>query len=77
MSTPRFDPEGEIRRSISAQQLVIEAKAQAAVDRLNWMYAVGSGICGCGNDVKSHPVWDNHSPVEIPIDKSFAETGWE
>ena len=70
MSVPLFDFEIALARSLSAQKTVIAAKAQAAVDRLYWMHAVGSGICGCGGDMHDHPIWDNHGPVEIPIDKS-------
>lgn len=69
MSALSFDVDREIAKSISAQRLVISTRAQDAVHRLYWMYAVGSGICGCGGDMQGHPVWDNHSPTEMPIDK--------
>lgn len=26
---------------------------------------IPSGICHCGHDMAGHPVWDNHSPVEM------------
>ena len=24
-----------------------------------------SGVCHCGSSMEGHPVWDNHSPVEM------------
>lgn len=68
--TRLFDFEMALARSLSEQKAAISAKARAAVDRLYWMHAVGSGICGCGTDLADHPAWDNHGPIEIPIDKS-------
>ena len=60
----------EVRRSIAAQWLVIERRAWEAVQRLNWMHAVGSRLCGCGSGMPDHSGWDNHAPTEIPMDKS-------
>jgi len=24
-----------------------------------------SGVCHCGSSMEGHPIWDNHSPVEM------------
>jgi hypothetical protein len=29
-----------------------------------------SGICGCGADMKGHPVWDDHAATEVPYPMS-------
>lgn len=65
-----MDVDREIRLSISAQNARIATNARLAVDRLYWMHAVGSGVCGCGSDMDDHALWDNHGPTEMPIDKS-------
>lgn len=54
--------------------ILIELRANAAMDRLDHMYAVGSDVCHCGADMENHPVWDNHSPKEMMRDKSYYGT---
>lgn len=66
-----MDVEREVRRSLSRQQIAIESNAYHAIARLNWMHAIGSGICGCGADIEGHAVWDNHSAIETPRDKDY------
>lgn len=51
--------------------LLIEQRTRAALSRIDHMYAVGSGICHCGSDVDTHGWGDNHSPVEMMMDKSY------
>ena len=51
----------------------IEILGMRAVSKLYWMHAVGSGICYCGDDYEGHETWGNHSPVEMPIDKGYAD----
>lgn len=66
-----MDLEREFRLSLISQKTCIDVAAMLAVRRVDWMHAVGSGICGCGADVEGHSVWDNHSPVEMPRDKGY------
>lgn len=37
---------------------------------------VDSGICGCGAAMEGHPIWDNHSPTDIPWIKRDLVTAW-
>jgi len=34
-------------------------------DHLMYLKYASSGVCHCGADMENHPIWDNHSPVEM------------
>ena len=70
-----MDVTAEIERSLRVQLRAISRMAQEATDRIFEMYTVGSGVCGCGASMEDHPVWDDHSPVEMLRDKSYYADG--
>lgn len=66
-----FDLERELRLAETRVLMLIELRAAAAIDRLYDLYTIPSGICHCGGAMLNHPVWDNHAPCEMRMDKSY------
>ena len=55
--------------------MLIELRARAAMDRIDWMHSVGSGVCYCGDSYENHARDETHVPREIPRDKGYYDDG--
>jgi hypothetical protein len=68
-----FDLDRELGHSQVRLSIHIDSMARSAINRLNWMHAVGSGICYCGNDYEAHGWDETHTPTEMPMDKGYVD----
>ncbi|QIG57910.1 hypothetical protein SEA_PAULODIABOLI_225 [Microbacterium phage PauloDiaboli] len=66
-----FDLDRAFRHMQMRVSMLIELRASAAMDRLDHMHAVGSGVCYCGSDMEPHGWDDTHAPREMMRDKSY------
>lgn len=66
-----FDLDLAMRHARLRVLMLIELQARAAMDRIDWMYAVGSGVCYCGDDYENHARDETHVPTEMPRDKGY------
>lgn len=72
-----LDVDKELRKVLSGIEFRAASRAYWATMSLWSMYAIGTGVCHCGEDIEDHSGWDNHSPVEIYVDKSWDPRGRE
>lgn len=65
-----MDPHKELEDALRRIYWDIRRDAHWAVERIRDMYTVETGVCYCGSDMENHPIWDNHAPRDMRIDKS-------
>lgn len=65
------DHHRELDQILRDIELDISRRAYNACRKIDSMFAVGTGVCDCGDDIDEHG-WQNHGPVEVMIDRSWA-----
>lgn len=66
-----FNLDLEARHAQIRISMLIDISTRAALNRIDWMHAVGTGVCYCGCDYETHPWDETHAPTEMPVDKGY------